>query len=99
VVAAPTFDSAFGPVLAIPNYSYSMIALVLRPGVGVWHGGASDGARTDADEEPNGFSTLAVATMEQLGGGPEVPFTALQAGDTVAAIDPRTLEVWTTVVE
>lgn len=69
--------------------------LVVRPGVGAWHGRADDGGRVDAGVAHDGIVVLDLARLAVL---PEsmpgrlVDLTDLQAGDCVIGIDPQTFE-------
>lgn len=71
--------------------------LVARSNVGVWDAHIVDGHGGDKDGKSDGVVDLALDSLRTSGSGPARP-SQLQAGDTIVAVDPLTLEYVVTQV-
>lgn len=97
-------EVAFDPPAAfkkgmIGDRRQSLELLVVRPGVGAWHGRLFDGAAGDLSAASDGMvvTDLAQLTWVDPGGVTGIPaqLSSLQTGDLVIGIDPVHLEYYT----
>ena len=71
--------------------------MVVRPGVGAWHGTVADGGRRDADRTSDALVTVALGDLAPMGSLEAAP-SAFGEQDIVVLLDPHRLAVSVSVV-
>jgi hypothetical protein len=89
----PTLDTtAAAQSDALVETRQYVMGLLVRPGVGAWAFGASDGNSVDQDEEVNGHLRIALDRLTPLTGSPAAPEKAAP-NDLWLVIDPLTMQI------
>jgi hypothetical protein len=88
---------AEGELAAIEFELPRLILLFVRPGKGAWIVSSDEGGAGDGDGTPN-FKLLIRASDAVAVAGKDAPPRHLRNGDFVAAIDPGSLDIWSTEV-
>lgn len=89
-VIRPAADRKEARLVAVREF---VAFIVVRPRVGAWSVIVDDGTTSDGDLLDDGNATALLSKLRPLGDSPPPP-AALTPGDTVVAIDLRTLEVF-----
>jgi hypothetical protein len=89
----PTLDTtAAAQSDALVETRQYVMGLLVRPGVGAWTFGASDGNSIDQDGEVNGHLRVALDRLTPLTNGPAAPEKAAP-NDLWLIVDPSTMEI------
>lgn len=83
---------AAAPSDAFTDSRAYLLGLLVRPQVGAWSFGGSDGGPGDADGANDGVATFALDALEPVGLGPAAPARAA-ADDLCVVIDPLAMDL------